>query len=405
MHQEILQTFANHLLTNGWVFAPSTGRGTDLLNYHTGRRVNIDFAENLFYDWHIGKESWSMDSLAGLKRLRIIPTVTGEALNPATPERVFQFEDGFSSLNLYRPFARIHSTLTSDNLQPYQDFMQSCFPIEDERNIVELWIAQIVQYPEQRLPWHILLTGTQGTGKGTLAEMLSKLILNSDDVSSFKLLNEMHSTHFSDNLLLHFNDIRSIADDQQDKLKAKLSDEKTSVRRMYQSAAPERLYTRVIYSSNERRPIRLASNERRWYCPAYMETKQNTKPFKDWLYSGGLNLVFDHLSQLDVSSLPNEAPHTATFTGMVEASRSMVDVELEEFLSKRDVFTMADLESVFGNNSQMASHKLTNLGYRRSKPFEKVTDAGGRKHSTTYWHQATLKAPMVREILNTKYKA
>lgn len=395
------QAFANHMNVSGWVLTADQHYGTVLFNLSKGITLTEQSIAGTFYEWSggIGRAP----SITALQKTQIIPYVIGQEFNPETTDRYFKSGSGFNTLNTYTPFYRIPENPELDKtLTAYHKFMSHCFPVEQERSVVELWIAHMVQYPAYRKPWHLMLTGTKGTGKGTLVEMLEMMTPNHQSVDDFAKVNDMHSTVFNGTILLHLNDVKSLSESQQTRIKAKLSDSSISVRRLYKEAAVEKIYTRVILSSNDARPLRLDAEERRWFCPTRMEKTQDTQDFKEWLKAGGINFVYDHLMSLDVSPLPNVAPKTATFYDMVEASRSVLDVELESFLDKHKVFQIAAVSDLFGRDSQIASHKLTEHNYKRSRPFQKVVSKRYKTTTNTwFWHHKDLPLDRVREIIDT----
>jgi len=96
---------------------------------------------------------------------------------PDKPHPVYRDEDGFKVFNLYRGNAAIPETSrAAAGLETYLDHLLYIYGSKDKLDHALKWMAHLLYRPEKRINHGLCLSGKQGTGKSTIAKVLSKLI-------------------------------------------------------------------------------------------------------------------------------------------------------------------------------------------------------------------------------------
>ena len=104
---------------------------------------------------------------------------------PDKPHPVYRDEDGFKVFNLYRgnaPFPEPVETddaitpQTSAGPKTYLDHLSYIYGSPEKLDHALKWMAHLLYRPERRINHGLCLSGKQGTGKSTIAKVLTKLI-------------------------------------------------------------------------------------------------------------------------------------------------------------------------------------------------------------------------------------
>jgi hypothetical protein len=97
---------------------------------------------------------------------------------------------------------------------------------------------------------------------------------------------------------------------------------------------------------------------------------------------GNLDALYFWFQQYDLAGFnPNRCEHTATLTSMIEQSRSMLDIELTDWLESNKVFKMDMLKNVFNESPDKVKRKLEELGYRQARIYTN----GQNVDRSRYW--------------------
>jgi hypothetical protein len=181
------------------------------------------------------------------------------------------------------------------------------------------------------------------------------------------------------------------------KIKSKLSETYISVERKYEAAAMQKVFTRVVLASNEKRPLKLDINERRWFAPIYMqhlispeETQSFIAKLAEWLNDGGLDAVHNWLMTYNLENFNHKSIYqTQTLKVMIKNSTPVIVDELKDWLETNIVFTWSELQEIFGAPNNLLRKYLVELDYQQSRPIIKG-------HKLRIWHPISLALPDVK---------
>jgi len=160
-------------------------------------------------------------------------------------------------------------------------------------------------------------------------------------------------------------------------MKKLITEETARTEAKFMNATVETKYFGIIASSNVFDPIRIESNDRRWFVPAYSkhldnsnETKAFFRGFANWLEkSNGLQMIFDYLHGLDIRGYDfRSPPNTSAKDEIMEEQTATEDnttsasIELFE-LYKSYVFSPRDVTHAWKITEPSARIALKNAGF------------------------------------------
>jgi hypothetical protein len=237
--------------------------------------------------------------------------------DPSKPSGPFASEEGYG-INTYQP-SRIKAGPGST--KPWLDFMKHLIPDEHDRHEVERWLATLIAHPSVKILYGLLLISeTQGVGKGTLAEKVMKPLIGEMNCSaprekdivdsnwnywcSHKRLAIVHEI-YSGHSWKAYNDLKSI-----------ITDKDIEVHRKFLADYRIDNWIHIIAMSNSMGAIKLSYDDRRWLVPRVTEEKQPAKywtDFNHWVtHEGGLNIIRRWAEEFpDVVHHGAEAPSTS----------------------------------------------------------------------------------------------
>jgi hypothetical protein len=160
-------------------------------------------------------------------------------------------------------------------------------------------------------------------------------------------------------------------------MKKLITEETARTEAKFMNATVETKYFGIIASSNVFDPIRIESNDRRWFVPAYSKHLESTKEtkvffrgFANWLEkSDGLQMIFDYLHSLDIRGYDfRSPPNTSAKDEIMEEQTATEDnttsasIELYE-LYKNCVFSATDVMHAWKITEPSARKALKNAGF------------------------------------------
>ncbi|WP_151254174.1 primase-helicase family protein [Serratia plymuthica] len=413
----VRDAFIDYLKGAGWMLKTTKDR-MELSNCLDGTVLNYHSILGLFGQW-VNRNNRTVDSDTQYdpswwyKLNGRLPFVTRDIFRPAfEPEMFVPLASGTLAVNTYKRFRADEAANNFDpNPAPWLEYLERMFPVIEDRDIVCGWLAHMFQHPDQRPSWHLLFSGDTGTGKGYLFDkILSPLLCKQTaSVSSFSQVTEKHNQLFTKNMLVHMDDMYTTNSNQMNKLKSILSEENVTVRPLYETERTERVYARVIFSSNKVCPLKLEDNERRWYAPAFMVhrvSRDETHAFvRDtlipWVDSGGLNVIHEWLLRRNLQNFNHKyVSQSSTLKQMINNSVSVLEQELDSWLSATPVFKLKAIQQAFPGKHQAIADLLTERGYGKCQPFQNVPyPVTGVTSKVVWWRPNSYTTGDVRNYL------
>lgn len=199
------------------------------------------------------------------------------------------------------------------------------------------WCAQMVQAPEEKPLWALVITGAKGTGKNAFADRLGELFLNNYVVATHdRYLKSNFNSHIERALMFVLNEAKCTGDDAADaSLKALVTDKYTTIERKGIDPYQRRVYARIILQGNDDWQVRASSDERR-YCVLQTSMvalnrmgRQAYNKFFERMRKGfepehgGRNALLKRLLEYDISDVDfSHAPETPHLSAQKELSLS-----------------------------------------------------------------------------------
>lgn len=270
---------------------------------------------------------------------------------PTKPEYV-----SFNQTQYLNTFKTYIPKTENNECEPFHELMQRMFPVDSERKTVTQFIAHALRHPEQRPTYGLLLTGTTSTGKGTLYQsVLTPLLANQvASARSFEQILGKHSELLNGTLLVMLDDIKSGNANTYIKLKSVMTEPTILINPKYLLEKTVKVYSRIIFNSNEKLPLPIAEDDRRWFATQPMqhkvskeETTEFIKTFKEWVNNeSNLDAIFNYLVSVDLADFDAyQCKQTPTLLAMMEQSTPSLELVLQDFIDngnqvfKRDELT------------------------------------------------------------------
>ncbi|HUI12976.1 MAG TPA: primase-helicase family protein [Xanthobacteraceae bacterium] len=143
--------------------------------------------------------------------------------------------------------------------------MRYLIPNDAERHLLLAWLAWIVQHPDQKVMFAILIVGRGGTGKSWLGKVMQRLFGKDNVVMLEKedALKEIYNG-FSENkrfVFVHETPAKQMAEIA-DKLRGLITESEIQVRRMHMERYPADNFANLMMIANEQVELKLTN--RRW---------------------------------------------------------------------------------------------------------------------------------------------
>ncbi|MEZ2380200.1 primase-helicase family protein [Enterobacter sp. RCC_40] len=386
--------FANYMKERGYIYL-NRPQGPELYSIGTDKTYPYHSEYNLFLQWYKKQPEVNVKPNPAIVHEALVQGlkfVSGKTFAPGSSVPLIYEADGVPVLNTWQPYEPKTEVMPDADLSLWLEYLERLFPAAQERHTVCQWLAHMFQRPEEKPSWHLMLTSDTGTGKGFFFHNVLYPLLNKQAslLNSYDKLTGKFSSVLSSSLLVFLDDCQSMSKTLQTQLKSLLTERRQQVEEKYAQARMIDTCTRFILASNEKRPLKLDANERRWYAVTYLEHQQgreDTTQFLDrldtWLkQEGNLDALYFWFQQYDLAGFnPNRCESTVTLNSMIEQSRSMLDIELSDWLESNRVFKMDTLKLVLKEPPDKVKRKLEELGYRQAPIY---TNGPGVDRSR-YW--------------------
>lgn len=178
---------------------------------------------------------------------------------------------------------------------PWTDFMELLVPDRGDRLELMRWCATLVARPRVRMNYGVLLISeTQGVGKGTLGEKILAPLVGMPNVSfpgESDIVDSNYNYWLSHKRLAVVHEIYAgHSSKAYNKLKSVITDRYVTVSRKYMANYEVENWVHIVACSNSRRAIQLSMDDRRWFVPTVTEDKERPgywTRLNRWLVEGG----------------------------------------------------------------------------------------------------------------------
>lgn len=378
-----------------------TARGF-CIKYTTSKPVLFDPAPNKspstdlilddFSDWcyankiEVETDSYKafMDSLVSRVRSRM-ERVYGSGYRPV-PDRFYVDSNGAPLANLFVPF---NPATPVDTTPPamLMELFQRIAPVPEEQKLLIEWVASIFQRPLERSVWGVILTGDSKCGKSSIVEVIKAALggKHVNDSASYTDLWKEFSTIWADYSLIAIEDQIAPRDADTKMKQAMSAKSKMFSIKNEQDQVRRDMHSRVIITSNDRRPLRLDPSVRRWLALQFIDHPVSEadsvaffERFYEWLATpeAAAQIVhFLNTVKIEVYN-PNLCPRTATLEQMIGLSTSVLHSTIQDFVADGHSFLDGQLHAhVKGEMGDVGARDkadilkghLTNEGYVRSR--------------------------------------
>jgi hypothetical protein len=252
--------------------------------------------------------------------------------DPANQPGIYGSGDSGRYVNTFLPTAIVAE---DGDPKPFLDFMAGLCPVETDRLELLRWCATLIARPDIKMLYGVLLISeTQGVGKGTLGEKILAPLVGHHNVSyptereicdsgynywlSHKRLAVVHEI-YAGHSAKAYNELKSI-----------ITDNRITVMKKFMANYEVDNWIHVFACSNSMRAIQLSSDDRRWFVPRINEDKRPATywaEFNRWLVAeGGLGIIMkwaqDFVEENDPVIPGADAPWTGIKKEIIEEGYS-----------------------------------------------------------------------------------
>lgn len=216
---------------------------------------------------------------------------------PALPPGIYGSKDGDRFINTH-----VGSNIVAEkgDPRPFLEFMDHLIVEEKDRLELLRWVATLVGRPDIKMLYGVLLISeTQGVGKGTLGEKILAPIMGEKNVS-YPSENEIVESNFNywlahKRLAVVHEIYAGHSAKAYNKLKSVVTDKYITVSKKYQANYEIENWMHIFACSNSMRAIQLSGDDRRWFVPKVTEEKKAPDywvALNKWLeVDGGLQII------------------------------------------------------------------------------------------------------------------
>jgi hypothetical protein len=216
---------------------------------------------------------------------------------------------------------------------PWVEFIERLIPDKGDLEELVRWCATLVCRSDIKMKYGVLLISeTQGVGKGTLANIITPLVggENVSTPSEHEIVDSQFNYWCAHKRLAVVHEIYAgHSSKAYDKLKSIVTDPDISVNQKMQPVYKINNWVHIFACSNSMRALKLSEDDRRWFVP--LITDQKSEPswwgeFNEWLKDGGLQIInwwlHDWLTSHEPVAPGEDAPWSSTKRAMIEEGYS-----------------------------------------------------------------------------------
>ena len=176
--------------------------------------------------------------------------------------------------------------------------MEKLIPGEGDRKELLRWCATLIALPAVRIKYAVLLVSkTQGVGKGTLAYILSMLVgrHNTSWPTSTTIADSAFNGWVAHKRLAVIDEMYTGRSRKAyDRFKSIITEDEVTINRKNVEEYTTDNYVHILASSNSMRALHIDDDDRRWFVPRVTEKLQEQEYWIDlrsWLAVGGLGII------------------------------------------------------------------------------------------------------------------
>lgn len=222
---------------------------------------------------------------------------------------------------------------TAKDIAPFIEFMEHLFPIEHDRIEAMRWCATLIARPKVKMHYGMLLVSeTQGVGKGTLGEKILAPLVGIDNTSfpsEEDIVESSYNYWISHKRLAVVHEIYAGHSSRAyNKLKSIITDANVTVKMKYMADYVIDNWLHAFACSNSPRALKMSMDDRRWLIPKVREAKRPEGywvDFHEWLKAEhGLERIarWAHDWELPYAKTGQDAPWTSVKREIIEESFS-----------------------------------------------------------------------------------
>jgi hypothetical protein len=190
--------------------------------------------------------------------------------------------------------------LTKADIAPFTEFMEHLIPVEHDRKELERWCATLLAKPDVKMHYGVLLISeTQGVGKGTLGEKILAPLVGVGNTSfpgEEEIVESKYNYWTAHRRLAVVHEIYAGHSSRAyNKLKSIITDFNIEVHRKYMADYRVDNWVHAFACSNSMRALKLSLDDRRWLVPKVREEKRPEgywEGFHSWLkFEFGLSKI------------------------------------------------------------------------------------------------------------------
>jgi hypothetical protein len=243
---------------------------------------------------------------------------------------------------------------------PFLDHCEFLVPDATERRDLLDWLAAIVQQPETRPHWHVLLVApTQGMGRSWIAEVFRRLLSEQHmaELDLHALLEDNFNSQLSAKVLVAVHEVKAPPNERfqhRERLNSLLTDTRLVVNEKHLPRWSEKFVARFLMFTNRSDALPLSESDRRLYvvrcahaprAPDYYSKLYRLLDEKQFLAAVWHALAMRDLTNYNPGLI---APLTEAKLQMIEAGRTPEQQRAVDFLRAApfDVIAASDLSAL-----------------------------------------------------------
>jgi hypothetical protein len=287
--------------------------------------------------------------------------------------------DGVRVLNTFRPSDIRPYKGKEYDPEPFLDFMRHLIPDDGDRHKVLRWCATLIARPGVRMRYSVLLISeTQGVGKGTLADAILAPLVGRWNCSTpdEDEMNSQFNSWAAHKRLAIVNEIYADRNPRiYDKLKTYISDDTIKANEKFLKSYTMRNYLHMVACSNSMNALRVAMGDRRWLIPRVTEQTRDPAEWRKlqaWIAADGLEIIRrwadDYVEEYEPVATEDHAPSTNAKVEVIVENLTdgcRLAHDLARIVLQRKEKTIV---AAFDVHEWVAQHRGLSLG---DKPLEK----------------------------------